>query len=289
MRTEFGAERGVDLSRFGPHADYLVSFLPGREAVLLAEPVTEDPALAKAAAEQLMQLYGADAPPSLKSLVSIVKQLGVYEAEDPGVIRRLFAELRRALPAVAAGEDRELSAALTAHAERHCRNDRTSCFSTEGKQAMLASDPELLRRLADAAADYMLRNLLAPALLDLIEGQFPAEDGLNREVLEGKRIEMERLGFRVVRAPYLLSPDVNSGWPGVSYVNLLATDELVFVPTFGLGRFEEQLLAKLAKKLPGYRLIPVDSRYSLAYNGGLHCTFGMVRAPAVHSGQRSTP
>lgn len=280
LRAEFGAQRGVDLSRFGPHADYLVSFLPGRKAVLLAEPVTDDRELAKAAAEQLAQLYGKQAPPTLEILVSLVKRLGRDETEDAEIILRLIADLRKALRTVAAKEDPELSAALTAHIERYCPDNRESCFSDNGKRTMLLSDPELLRRLADASADYTLRNLLAPAMLDLIEGQYPTEEGLNREVLLSKRIEMERLGFKVVRAPYLLSPDVNSGWPGVSYVNVLATDGLLFVPTFGLGRYEEQLVANLGKKLPGYRLIPVDSRYSLAFNGGMHCTFGMVRAVA---------
>ena len=45
LRAEFGAERVVDLSKFGMHADYLVSFLPAHNTVLLAEPVSKSRSL----------------------------------------------------------------------------------------------------------------------------------------------------------------------------------------------------------------------------------------------------
>jgi agmatine/peptidylarginine deiminase len=109
----------------------------------------------------------------------------------------------------------------------------------------------------------------------------PGEEVVDPQKLDGKRVEIERLGFKVVRVPYLVSLDPNSVWPGVSYVNSLATDGLLFVPTFGLPQFEEQILADLTKRLRGlYQVIPVDSRYNLTYNGGVHCTFGIVRAAA---------
>jgi agmatine/peptidylarginine deiminase len=66
-------------------------------------------------------------------------------------------------------------------------------------------------------------------------------------------------------------------------VNLLLVDKTLFVPTFGLGKAEDDIVAKLAKQLPeGYTLHPVYSRHALMYNGGVHCSFGIFRsAPGV--------
>jgi agmatine/peptidylarginine deiminase len=62
-------------------------------------------------------------------------------------------------------------------------------------------------------------------------------------------------------------------------VNLLLVDKTLFVPTFGLGKAEDDIVAKLAKQLPeGHTLHPVYSRHALMYNGGVHCSFGIFRS-----------
>jgi agmatine/peptidylarginine deiminase len=61
---------------------------------------------------------------------------------------------------------------------------------------------------------------------------------------------------------------------------MLIFDRRLFVPTFGLGEVEETFIEKLRTDLNGaYDIVPVDARTSLINNGGVHCVFGIVRAP----------
>ena len=229
--------------------------------------------------EALERLYEPEVPALVRSLVHrLVNASGQELTENAVITHQLIVQLHKMLPLLSEPDDPELRAALEAQIERQCPDNPDSCFSPEGEQAMFRSAPELSRRLANAAADQVLRSLIAPRLLQLIESQLPGGEAVNRHAMDSKALEIEGLGFKVVRVPYLVSLDPNSGWTGVSYVNSLVTDGMIFVPTFGLGKFEDQLLADLAKKLPAYRLIPVDSRYNISYNGGVHCTFGIVRA-----------
>ena len=77
-----------------------------------------------------------------------------------------------------------------------------------------------------------------------------------------------------MRVPHLTS----GGELRISYINDLLFDRRYFMPSLGLGRFEERLVANLRDELGGrYEIIPVDAHRVLAMNGGLHCVFGITR------------
>ena len=64
------------------------------------------------------------------------------------------------------------------------------------------------------------------------------------------------------------------------YRDIYVFDHSLFVPTLGLGQVEENFISKLRSDLNGaYDIVPVEARTSLINNGGVHCVFGIVRAP----------
>jgi agmatine/peptidylarginine deiminase len=114
-------------------------------------------------------------------------------------------------------------------------------------------------------------------LLDLIEAQ-ASRPAWKESILDDAAKQLEAWGFRVVRVPLLASKTFHDGWPGVSYINMLAFDRRLFVPILGLGEVEQQIISKLRNDLHGrYDVVPVNARASLLKHGGVHCVFGIIR------------
>ena len=71
----------------------------------------------------------------------------------------------------------------------------------------------------------------------------------------------------------------------MSYVNSLLFDRRLFVPSLGLGGYEERLFAKLKNDLGGrYEILPVNARTVLSMDGGVHCVFGIIREVEMPAG-----
>ena len=281
LRVEFGAARAVDLSQFGPHVDFLVALLPESRTALIAHPVTRDLGVAQAAAAELLRLYGKRSPPELQRLAECLQTRIGDALLQPEPALQLCLRLRRDLPLIAPAEDRDLRAALELYVDRNCAGAGTSCATADGTRRMLRAAPDLLKRALDAAADLELERLTAPRLLGLIEAQLRADNSPDQALFQIKEGEIGKLGFRVLRVPYLAAPHIMAEWPGISYANVMAIDRTVFVPAFGLGKAEDKIFDNLAANLgSGYRVIPVYARYSLLHNAGVHCVFGVVRNSA---------
>ncbi len=146
---------------------------------------------------------------------------------------------------------------------------------------MLSVQPDLLRRTADLGVRMNAYERLAPRLLSLIESQLPEAVSWQSAAIDAKAKELTRMGFRVVRIPQIyVAQQEGLEWQGIGYANLLAVDRMLFVPTFGLGRAETDLLRDFQKRLGSdFEVIPVPARFSLLNNGGVHCVFGIVREP----------
>jgi hypothetical protein len=278
LRTEFGADQAVDFSRHGPHVDYLISVLPDG-IVLVSQPVYNDYAVAKAAAGELLRLYGIRATSGMRALASLLNGPRSGIDEDPAMVLDLIRKIRGRLSGIPPREDRRLAGDLAAHTRQYCPQGFEFCLTPEGQQVMLRIDPGLLRRFLDLGTDMVVEPRLASDLLDLVESQLPRFDGGQGDPLAGKAREIRRLGFEVIRVPYLATLGTErADWPGVSYVNLLAVDRMLFVPTFGLGEVEDRIVDDLRRKLKQrYEVIPVAARLALANNGGVHCLFGIIR------------
>jgi hypothetical protein len=283
LQVEFGADAAVDMALVGPHADYLTAFLPDEKTALVAEPVRDDLDLALAAAEELSKLYGDRAPEELNVLEALLRQAS---GPDPSPTALEHARVRvdlllNKLPAVEPFIPKELQARLDAHQAKFCPQDATRCYVGEGKRQMLREDPALMKLVYDTAADADLNPTVAKRFLRLIESQLPNHPDTISGRIEEQVAKIRKLGFRVIRVPYLVSPEAMDDWPGISYTNSLLIDRTLFVPAAGLGKAEEKIFRDLRKRLPdGYEVVPVYARFGLMNNGGIHCVFGIVRQPA---------
>lgn len=274
LRTEFGADDAIDLTRFGPHADYLVTALPADNIALIAWPVIEDYTLAKAAVAELIRIFQRRAPSQLQQLARILANPQAL-TEDPQAVLHITMSLSRTLPELSGEQDDQLSADQIAYVSKNCPDDPVACFSGEGARKLLRADPELWRRSADATADQEEELSLTPVLLALIESQLPGASTVDLSLLAATEKELRQLGYRVVRVPHLFADA--GDWPGVSYINHLRVGRTLFVPSLGLASVEEPIFAELRRKLgPGYEVIVVPARSSLLNNGGVHCVFGIV-------------
>jgi hypothetical protein len=275
LRSEFGADRALDLTRIGPHADYMVAALPADGTALLAWPVRENYTLARAAAAELLSIYGRRAPRRLVELARLFDDPAAGIAEDPERPAQLIAWLRQALSEIPGAPDGELMAAQAAYISQNCPDDPVACFAGAGGRLLLRRNRELFERLADDTADQQHELTVAPVLLALIANQLPGAATLDLDLIAQKEKELRQLGFRVVRVPHLIGQV--DDWPGVSYINHLRVGRTLFVPALGLPSVEEPLFADLRRKLGAdYRIIPVPARSSLVNNGGVHCVFGIV-------------
>ena len=285
LRTEFGADESVDLSELGPHADYLVSFLPRDKIALLAEPVHENAQLVRGAAFLLHDLYGDRAPATLRRFTAYLADWDGDLLSAQSKIEQVLQALESELPLIEAHMDPETMRALDEYEARYCAQDVDSCFLDEGKLLMQQRDPELLRAASDVAADLVGEQTLAPKLLSVIRTHLPGNAPWKPREFAKVETRLGQLGFRVVRVPYVAASRYDDHWAGVSYANLLAFERRVFVPLLGLGAFEETVIARLRRALPrDYEVIGVPARAGLTYNGGIHCVFGIVRRVGASAG-----
>ena len=282
LQVEFGADAAVDMALVGPHADYLVAFLPDERTVLVAEPVRDDLELAQSAADELAKLYGPRAPTELEVVQALLRQATGPEPSPTALehVQARVQTLLTKLPAVEAHIPDELRDRLEAHQARFCPTEPTQCYLGEGKRQMMREDPELMKVVYDAAADVELEPAVARRFLRIIESQLPNLPDTMTGRIEEQITKIRKLGFKVIRVPFLHSPEALDEWPGISYTNSLLVDRTLFVPAAGLGKAEDKIFRDLQKKLPeGYEVVPVYARFGLMNNGGVHCVFGIIREP----------
>jgi hypothetical protein len=270
------------MSLVGPHADYLVAFLPDEQTVLVAEPVRNDLGLASSAAAELVRIYGDRAPQDLQIMDAMLRQAAGPEPSATA-LEHVYARLQTlltSLPAVEAFVATDLKTRLEKHQEKFCPTDPVQCYLSEGKRQMMREDPALMKVVYDAAADVEMEPTVARYFLRIIESQLPNFPDTITDRIEEQVVKIRKLGFKVIRVPFLHSPEAFDEWPGISYTNSLLFERTLFVPAAGLGKAEEKIFRDMRKKLPeGYELVPVYARFGLINNGGVHCVFGIIREP----------
>jgi hypothetical protein len=278
LRQEFGADEFLDLGAAAPPAEYLVSFLPQDNSVLVSEMVRGKTDVARAAAFQLLETFSASSPPAvIRRLASILAEWERDLREGSPQLSETIAAAERALEVNAPEDDPELDTLLEAYVAQHCPGSPATCFDQAGEGEVLQTDPELMRRSSSHIAVTLLRSRLRSMLLGIIEQQTERGVWPEEPVLDRAAAQLESWGFHVVRVPYLRG----GGQPSVSYANALLIDQKLFVPTLGLRRFEERTFSQLRRDLQGrYQVIPVDARTVLTRAGGVHRAFAIFRQAA---------
>jgi hypothetical protein len=267
---EFGADLAVDLSGLAPHVDYFVAFLPRKRIALVSEPRVGDMDMAQSVITRLLGLFHSASPEELLTLHGQVRE-GTMSPAD-------FERVREASSRWRFGIDHELWAQLSAAIESVCPT-RTDCFSPVNQKRMMLQHPNLLGLWVREANKLRTEQYVIQAHLHLIESLLIRIPLSERQRREQKIEEIESLGFTAIRIPQLGGfRGVKRGWPGISYVNSLIVDDMIFVPEFGLGEFEARIFSELQHRLPpGYQVIPVPAADVLMKNGGIHCLAAVIR------------
>ncbi|MCW5963579.1 MAG: agmatine deiminase family protein [Bryobacterales bacterium] len=277
LMREFGADEAVYAGEIASHVDYALNFLEDGETAVVAEPVLGNFDLSRQALELLIANHGP--LPLLVELKRLHAMPDNMLAEQRDKVLQLIDDAL----ASTAQWPRAIDVAVLRDAEKyaseHCPEDYQQCTSSEGLERLLLHEPELARRWITAATEAPAGEALPGALLGLVASQISSPDLERAERLLQLQIKLKDRGFRVVAAP-VIGGGRNSAvrWAGISSTNFLVIGQKLFVPTFGLGKYELRLLQQLQDRLPRpYRVVPVFARAVLAKNGGVHCAVGTRR------------
>ncbi len=239
LQVEFGADQAVYFGDVTPHVDYSLALLPDGESALVAEPRCGDERVGASVTEMLTGLE--------------------QDGED------------------AQEEAQRLE--VTTYVSEHCPGKPGDCVAPERMPDLVEQEPALVRTWLRLGNAVQLRRTLAPRLREILRRQAAGCDPEHRRKLDENAAMLLRLGFRVVRVPWLEGEAGESRWPGISYVNAAAIGEAIFVPELGLGEVEEEWIGELQRQLPGFRVVATPAASLLLQNGGIHCVlaFGRVK------------
>ncbi|MBL8212094.1 MAG: agmatine deiminase family protein [Bryobacterales bacterium] len=240
LQAEFGADEAVYFGDVTPHVDYSLALLSDGVTALVAEPQCGD---ARVAA-------------SVTTLLEELEEAGGGAKEEA---QRLE---------------------VTAYVSEHCPGKPGECVAPERMPELVEQEPALVRTWLRLGNAVQLRKALVPRLREILRRQAAGCDPEHRRKLDENAAMLQRMGFRVVRVPWLEGEaSSDSRWPGISYVNAAVIGESIFVPELGLGEVEEEWFGELQRELPGFRVVATPAANLLLQNGGIHCVlaFGRVR------------
>jgi hypothetical protein len=281
LKLEFGADRAIDLSKLVPHVDYFVAFLARENIALISQPEIENYDAARAALDILIQHYDPLLPAELQQLDRhFANRRSAFE-DGLAAVRVLVARAKAAVPVWPQIEDGTLTTQLGQYLTKNCTTSPEECLAGSGLSRLLNADLPLARRWVSEALRSRTGEALAPRLLSIIESQLPGFRIETQSGIDAAAAILEKQGFRVIRIPRLGGDRALAvPWSGISYANAVLIDDQLFVPEFGLGKFEQQFFERLQAQLPGhYTVTPVYARHMMLFNGGTHCVLAIVRRP----------
>ncbi len=278
LQEEFGADEVWNVSRISPHADYFMLPVPTANTLLIGQPVAGSLTLAREAFGVLADYYSVAATPHLRELRALLESPGNPLVEKTAAIRLALQRAKATHKIWFVPLNTALIERVQRYSAKNCPGSPKECLSPGRIQALLETDPVFIRDWASTAVlgeDYSFVHL---AMLGLIESQLPGFRAPEHARLESLAKKAQEEGWRVIRVPFTgFEPALNANWAGLSYANVFANDRQIFVPQFGLPRFEEAFYQRLGAELPGYSIIPIFSRHSMLHNGGIHCVLGIIR------------
>ena len=278
LRVEFGAARAVYAGGITPHIDYSLKLLPRAKIALVAEPVCGNQQVARAAMSVLLNAH-PDRRDRLSPLAALLTSGPAALTERRGrileIANGLSASHSEWKPRVNPAVQREIED----YVRHQCPGDPLRCLDAEHLPALLDAHPALLRDWVRIGAGVRVTELMGLRLLEVIRRQVAGCDDAVQLGFDNKARMLESMGYRVVRVPWLGGDGAPaSPWPGISYVNAVDIDDMLFVPEIGLGDVEREWIDRLQQQLQGqYRVVPVRATRLLLDNGGIHCAVAVSR------------
>jgi hypothetical protein len=278
LQLEFGVDRAVYLGDLTPHVDYLMTILPNDPVALVSEPVCGSLRLARAAMDELLSRFVQGVPAELVALNEALK--GAEGPSRRAAMVQVVQAARRAEPGWRRQFDQQAMQLIRTHQASHCPADPDGCLQGKELEILGRDHPDLLRTWVRAAHFAANEAIGAVRLLQIIESQVSECDQTLQAGFDKSAAALASVGYTVVRVPWVPGTAERAmPWAGISYVNGAVVDHQVFVPAFRLGAVETAWFAELKAKLPkSYRVVPVDARYLLMTNGGVHCALALERS-----------
>lgn len=280
LKTEFGADEAVHAGDIATHADYVLNFLPDGQTVLLARPMHGNFALSREALGLLIRTHGN---------VPVLQEIRLHHDTGHPTAGDQREQLLQLLEQAAREHlewprpvDMGTWERAEAYARQHCDGDLASCLTGPRLERMLTNDAQLASDWVSAVSDLRLHDVSSNALIGIVASQAALPEGTIERRLNHLKQRLQELGFRVVETPSIAgTPGAMVRWAGISYTNFVAVENKIFMPVFGLGPAEDQIVADIQSQLPTpYRIVPVYARHVLASNGGIHCVAGILRSAA---------
>lgn len=281
LKQEFGADEALDFSGIVPHVDYLVSVLPKDGIVLVAEPMHGNASIAHKAVEYLLETFGPN--PEIVELEVALRDTQIALGANLPRVNRALEQAKAKHREWAPSMNGEIYALLAKHQGEHCPENPEHCFRGKNLEKLLGQNKQLLRAWVNSAMQLRAAEFMPTAMLSVIESQLPNFNPTSARRITEKVQQLEARGFRVIRAPLIGGdPLADEPWSGISYVNSALVGTTLFVPAFGFGEPEQEIFDALQASLkPHYTVVPVNARYALLQNGGVHCVIAFLRDPPL--------
>ncbi len=279
LKLEFGAAKAIYAGGVTPHVDYHLKFLRTGRIALLAEPVSGNLQLARAALAILLRSYPEPRPAQLTGLARILSPAGDVLRPNAG---QIIEATRRASAAPGLWKVQvsdQTRRQIDDFVRQHCPANPLACVQGENLSNMLDDHPDILAHWVRSGTSLNMQDKLALRLFEIIRRQASPPDDAARAALDQQAEVLQTLGYRVIRVPWLPGDGAPlSQWPGISYTNSVEIDDLLFVPEMGFEKVEAGWFDRLQRALgDSYRVVALPAQRLLIDNGGLHCAMAIAR------------
>jgi hypothetical protein len=283
LKSELGVDHIIDGSSLSSHVDY--SILPiDQDRVLLRTPFTRNIRFTcdlvdvmledfernlKLSPQKLGELKAAICAPNARFGSDILHL--IQQAKDEFVQNEQNWIVNKSLD--------EFKDEMLTKIGEYCDLNDSSCIQNlietpDGLSKLTHSNPRLAEAMLNSMVDGNSNRQRFAAYYDLLEGQTLTMSVGGIQRLLSVRRKLEEMGYKIINVP---SPYHESGWAGLSYVNSLAVEKDLFLPSIGLRSFESALKSKLESDLGDFKVHLIPSKIQVLKNGGIHCTVKAIR------------
>ncbi len=283
LKSELGVDHIIDGSLLSSHVDY--SILPiDQDRVLLRSPFTRHVRFTCDLVDVMLEDFERNlklSPPKLGELRAAICAPNARFGSD---ILHLIQQAKDEFDQneqnwIVNNSMDEFKDEMYTGIGKYCDLNDSSCIQNfietpAGLSKLTGSNPRLAEAMLNSMVDGNSNRQRFSAYYNLLEGQILTMKAGEIKRLSSVRRKLKEMGYKIINVP---SPHHESSWAGLSYVNSLAVDKDLFLPSIGLRSFEPALKSKLASDLGDFRVHLIPSKIQVMKNGGIHCTVKAIR------------